>query len=75
MEDYEYLSVLKHYRDLALKKGKLNDSLAAETAAMLKLPDHIVRTTNSWTKSEKELTRFRNQVAEMIVRLQQLVKE
>jgi hypothetical protein len=41
---------------------------------MLKVPDSIVKATNDWTKSEAELTGFREKVAEQIIKLQNRLK-
>lgn len=69
VEDYEYLAILKQYRDLALRMGKMNAPLRRKVEALLKVPDHIVKTANHWTKSEVELLKFRREVAETIVQL------
>lgn len=75
VEDYEYLAILKHYRDAALKKGKLNADLRRRVEALLRIPDHIVKATNVWTRSVSELSDFRNDVAEHIIMLKNITKE
>ncbi len=74
VEDYEYLAILKKTQDQVLKKGKMTVPLRRETEAMLKVPDSIVKATNDWTKSEAELTGFREKVAEQIIKLQNRLK-
>jgi len=75
VEDYEYLAILKQYRDLALKKGKLNVELRKKVEALLKIPDNIVKATNEWTHSDSELAEFRNEVAENIAKLKNITME
>ena len=47
----------------------MNAPLRRKVEALLKVPDHIVKTANHWTKSEVELLKFRREVAETIVQL------
>ena len=74
VEDYEYLAVLQKTLGQALKKGKMTAQLRRETDAILKVPDHIVKAVNDWTKSESALQDFRNKVAEQIIKLQKRLK-
>lgn len=69
VEDYEYMAILKKYYGLALKKGRLNAALRRKAEALLKVPDQVVRAANSWTRSEDELEKFRNETAETIIEL------
>ena len=75
VEDYEYLCILKQYRDLALRKGVMNQELRRNVEALLKVPDHIVQATNVWTHSLSELENFRSQVAEQIMKLKELTED
>lgn len=73
VEDYEYLAILKTTLAHALKKGKVPAALRRKAESLIKVPDHIVKSVNNWTKSENDLMKFRSEVAETIIQLQKAV--
>ncbi len=70
-EDYEYLVQLdSHYR-AAVAGGKLPPELRQRAETLLAIPDPIVKSCMSWTKSPGDLEATRRAIAETIVELQE----
>lgn len=69
VDDYEYLSILRKSYESSLAKGALSPELKDKAERLLRIPDNIVQSCTSWTKSLDELEKFRLDVAAAIAEL------